>query len=664
MWTFVLPGRTVRRRYLKRGKSITLAAVTLAVLVLEPLSYSTALARTGGRISQPALRRESLRKYDVATSEDFQASLILANPGDVITLQAGALLRGNFFLPEKTRAGAGSDWITIRSSALDETLPPEGVRVTPADATAMATLESPNSQPALLTRSGAHHYRFEGIEFTIGLDVMLNYGIIRLGEGTETDSTLLPHDLVIDRCYIHGNPRADVSRGIALNSARTDIVNSYISDCHGLGFDTQAIAGWNGPGPFNIINNYLEAAGENVLFGGADPKIPNLVPADIEFRNNHCAKPLQWKEGIFAKPTGVVATGSDSAGALVAGSTYYYRISARGRAGYSTIANSIGSDETSVTLAPAQTASNLAWSQGDFATEFRVYRTSDPPSSPTRSWVYYSTSASLFNDVGDSLSARQDSAPPDSGTRWSVKNLFELKNARRVRIDGNVFENNWVDAQSGFGVLFTVRNQDGAAPWSVVEDVSFTNNILRHTAAGINMLGRDNLRPSEQLTGVQITGNVFDDVGGSQWGGNGRFLQITETVDVRVDHNTILQTGNIITAYGVPNQGFVFTNNIAPHNDYGIIGDGSSAGVLSIDKYFPGSSLKRNVIVGGQSSKYPRKNYYPATLDDVGFVDKGSGNYRLANTSPYKNAGTKGRDIGADLELVERAATRALQGLP
>ena len=660
----MLPGRAVRRRYLKRGKSIILAAVTLAVFVLEPLPYSTALARTGGRLSQPALRRESLRKYDVATSEDFQASLILANPGDVITLQAGALLRGNFFLPEKTKAGAGSDWITIRSSALDETLPPEGVRVTPADATAMATLESPNSQPVLMTLSGAHHYRFEGIEFTIGLDVMLNYGIIRFGEGTETDSTLLPHDLVIDRCYIHGNPTSDVSRGIALNSARTDIVNSYISDCHGLGFDTQAIAGWNGPGPFNIINNYLEAAGENVLFGGSDPKIPYLVPADIEFRNNHCAKPLKWKEGIFAKPTGVVATGSDSAGALVAGSTYYYRISARGRAGYSAIANSIGSDETSVTLTPAQTASNLAWSQGDFATEFRVYRTSDPPSSPTRSWVYYSTSASSFNDVGDSSSARQDSAPPDSGTRWSVKNLFELKNARRVRIDGNVFENNWVDAQSGFGVLFTVRNQDGAAPWSVVEGVSFTNNILRHTAAGINILGRDNLHPSEQVTGVEITGNVFDDVGGSQWGGNGRFLQITETVDVRVDHNTILQTGNIITAYGVPNQGFVFTNNIAPHNDYGIIGDGSSAGVLSIDKYFPASSLKRNVIVGGQSSKYPRKNYYPATLDDVGFVDKGSRNYRLANTSPYKNAGTNGRDIGADLEVVERASMRALQGLP
>jgi len=63
------------------------------------------------------------------------------------------------------------------------------------------------------------------------------------------------------------------------------------------------------------------------------------------------------------------------------------------------------------------------------------------------------------------------------------------------------------------------------------------------------------------------------------WGSNGRFLQVTETVDLRVDHNTILQTGNLITAYGVPTQGFVFTNNIALHNQYGIIGDGSSMAI-------------------------------------------------------------------------------------
>jgi hypothetical protein len=64
-----------------------------------------------------------------------------------------------------------------------------------------------------------------------------------------------------------------------------------------VGFDSQAICGVNGPGPFKIVNNYLEGSGENVMFGGADPAIRDLVPSDIEFRGNYCFKPLSWKIG-------------------------------------------------------------------------------------------------------------------------------------------------------------------------------------------------------------------------------------------------------------------------------------------------------------------------------------------------------------------------------
>ncbi len=52
--------------------------------------------------------------------------------------------------------------------------------------------------------------------------------------------------------------------------------NSYIDDVFSMS-DSQAIASFNAPGPVRIINNFLEATGENIMFGGADPKIPNLV---------------------------------------------------------------------------------------------------------------------------------------------------------------------------------------------------------------------------------------------------------------------------------------------------------------------------------------------------------------------------------------------------
>ena len=473
---------------------------------------------------------------NVPAGGNFQAALDTAQPGDTIVLQAGAVFTGNFVLPGKT----GSEWIIIRTSNLAG-VPIEGTRVAPGQAGAMPRIVTANAAPALATAPGAHNYRLVGLEIGIAATVGTNYGIVAFGDGSQTSLSLTPHDLVIDRCYIHGNSTGDVSRGVALNSAYSAVIDSNISGCHGLGFDTQAIAGWNGPGPFKIVNNYLEAAGENVMFGGADPHVPNLVPSDIEFRRNNCFKPISWN--------------------------------------------------------PAD--------------------------------------------------------PGYAGVHWSVKNLFELKNAQRVLIDGNVFEHCWVDGQTGFIIVFTPRNQDGTAPWSVVQDVTFTNNICRHAAAGIQFLGHDNNFPSQQEQRIKVRNNLFHDIGGTVWGGNGRLFQLVDgTADVHIDHNTGIQTSNIVTADGTAHTGFVYTNNITPHNDYGVMGSGHSIGNDSLNYYFPGCYFSKNVIISGPGSVYPSGNFFPAFINDVGFVDLLNDNYRLAVASPYKNAGTDGRDIGADQDAI------------
>ena len=92
-----------------------------------------------------------------------------------------------------------------------------------------------------------------------------------LGSGAATALSEVPHDIVVDRCYVHGTATADLQRGIVLNGARQAVVDSWVSDVHSADIDSQAILGWAGPGPFKIVNNYLEASGENVMFGGADP---------------------------------------------------------------------------------------------------------------------------------------------------------------------------------------------------------------------------------------------------------------------------------------------------------------------------------------------------------------------------------------------------------
>jgi hypothetical protein len=478
---------------------------------LPPVPYDATYARPTGRTIRV--------NGGSSAARDLQAALDKAEPGDVVELEAGASFVGNFTLPEKT----GDAWVTIRPSA-EVNLPSQGVRLTPAAAPSLPRIFTPNSEAAIRTAPRAHNYRLVGIEISVRDGVKQNGGLVLFGDGSGAERPdaqrspgVVPHDLVLDRCYVHGNQTGELQRGVALNSARSAVIDSYVSACHGVGYDTQAIAGWNGPGPFKIVNNYLEGAGENVMFGGSDPAIPNLVPSDIEFRNNYCVKPLSWK-----------------------------------------------ADD-----------------------------------------------------------------PGFAGTHWSVKNLFELKSARRVLVEGNVFDHNWTDAQSGFAILFTVRNQDGGAPWSVVEDVVFSHNVVRGVGAALNLLGRDYLHPSRQLKRVRIEQNLFEDVNGTRWGGNGCFLQMTDAPCVVVDHNSIFQTGNVIASYGSPNTDFVFTNNLTRNNEYGVTGDSVGPGKAALERYFPGAQFTGNLLAGGRRELYPAGNYFPPALDPA-------------------SAGRAGQPIGAD----------------
>ena len=496
-------------------------------------------------VREPAV--PSTTVVDVAPGGDLQQALDQAQPGDTIQLAAGATYTGPFTLPTKI----GSAFIVIRTSTPDSALPPPGTRIRTSDVPRLARVDASGGS-VFATAPGAHHYRFVGLEIAPTPGTFL-YNAVLLGDGTESTVDQQSHDIVIEHCYIHGDAVAGSRRGIAMNGVNVGVYDSILADFKEVGADSQALAGWSGAGPFTIVNNELEGAGENLMFGGADPSVPGLVPADIVVRHNHFFKPLSWK--------------------------------------------------------------------------------------------------------GDD--------PSYAGTHWSVKNLFELKNARRVLIEGNVFENDWTDAQTATAILFTVRNQDGTAPWSQIDHVTFRNNIVRHAGSGLSVLGYDNNFPSQQTTNVTIGNNLLYDLNGTTWGGFGAFvLMLNGTADVAIEHNTVFQSQHVLLADLLPNTGFVFADNIAPHNLYGVFGSGRASGNDSLDAYFPGSVFRRNVIPGAPASSYPTDNFYPASLGDVGFVDFSGGNYRLTASSAYKNAGTDGRDVGADIDAVEDATCGAVDGVP
>ncbi len=468
----------------------------------------------------------------VPASSDLQAVINAARPGDTIVLEAGATFTGSFVLPAKF----GDEWITITSSAASAL--PEGVRVTPSDAARMPRIVTPgNGQPVLTTDAFAHHFRFVGIEFTSAKAEALVYDLIQLGDGGtgQRSEAQIPHHLVFDRCFIHGSAAGTLKRGIALNSAHTEITNSYLSDFKAAGQDAQAIAGWNGSGNYLIANNHLEASGYPVIFGGSDVSVPDLVPSDIRILRNTFTRPLAWR-GVY-----------------------------------------------------------------------------------------------------------------------SVKNLFELKSARRVTVSGNLFENNWVDGQTGYAIVFTVRDEDGRVPHAVVEDVEFSHNIVRHSAAGLNFYGRE----GQGLQRVRVHNNLFEDIDGGRWGGNGRFILMDNVADVTFDHNTILNTGTLFYVYGVASERVNFTNNIARLTGYGIFGDGVGSGNRAVAAFLPNSSITRNLLTDGNFYlypwTYPEGNIGKETIDGGVFMDAAGGNYRLSPGSPYRGAGTDGKDLGCDMDALEAA---------
>ena len=477
---------------------------------------------------------------------DLQAAINAARPGDTILVAAGAVFTGEYTLPAK----GGTAYITIRSSAPDSSLPAAGVRITPSYTGSLAKIRGTQHGPAFRTVGAASYWRLQFLEILPSVSTNAA-NLLELGVAGSSQSTLssVPHHLVVDRCYIHGNASYGQRRGIALNSGDTQIINSYISDIKAIETDTQAIAGWNGPGPYLIENNHIEAAAENILFGGGDPSIPNMVPSNITIRRNLITKPIAW-----------------------------------------------------------MTAS------------------------------------------------------------WTVKNLIELKNADTVLIEGNIIENNWAAGQQGYSIVLTPRNQEGTAPWSVVQNIVVQNNIIRHMAAVFNILGHDDEQTSRQAANIYIRNNLIYDISTAystpQNAANGWFAVIGNGPrDIVIDHNTIDNDGNdTIAFYEAVSApwitsilGVVITNNLMRDNLYGIFGSNSQEGTVSLNAYAPGALVLRNAIAGADSL-YPPGNFFPTLAQwKADFVNRAAADYRLVSTSLSKNAGTDGKDIGVDMFTLNAA---------
>ncbi|HWY57542.1 MAG TPA: hypothetical protein VNZ03_23965 [Terriglobales bacterium] len=532
---------------------------------------------------------------EVHAGDDLQKAIDGSKCGDTLALQAGATFRGVFRLPNKPCDDAR--WIIVRTNTSDSNLPSEGTRITPCYAgvtslpgrpdfhcssakNVMAKVEfdGPGESGPILFLSGANHYRMIGLEVTRAKPQLHMRDLITPDQPRST-----AHHLVFDRLWIHGTAQDETKGGVHLNGVTyAAIVNSYFSDFHciaraGSCTDAQAVNGGGGDepgGPYKIFDNFLEASGENILFGGAPG---STTPADIEIRRNHFFKPLLWKPG-----------------------------------------------------------------QPGFVGSY----TGDP---------------------------------------YIVKNHFELKNAQRVLLEGNLLENCWGGfSQMGFSIVLTPANQGGKCPKCQVSDVTIRYNKVSHVGNGIAIgtgVGKL-MAASAGGERYSIHDVVFDDIDATAYKGFGAFtflLSVNPPINsVKIDHVTAFPSGPLLSILNLKDKlkNLTVTNNLLISGKRQIVGAGGGPTncvhlgddpAAALSNCIANPLVTLNLIIGGRGN-WPPGNIVVNDVAAAGiqdFHDGRGGDYRLCRqagngckkTSPGAKAASDGKDIGADIDAVEAAVS-------
>ncbi|MGO9401905.1 MAG: hypothetical protein ACLPVW_00380 [Terriglobales bacterium] len=530
---------------------------------------------------------------NVSAGGDLQTAIDNAECGDTITLQAGATYSSLLKLPAKNCDD--QHWIIIRTSAADTALPAEGTRVTPCyggvdSLPNRPAYSCPNPEHVLATISysikngsspvvfanGANHYRLVGLEITRPVD---KSPVVALLSPAQNGTASY---IVIDRCWIHGTAQDETRHAVALaGMTNVAVVESYINDLHctavsGTCTDSTTIGGGGGnnaTGPWKIENNFLEAAGENILFGGSPATI---VPADITIDHNHLYKVPNWQKGS---------------------------------------ANFVGGY---------------------------------------------------------------------SGDPFVVKNHLEIKNGARILFEDNILEYSWGGfSQAGQSILITPRNdynkgtkQGNLCAVCEATDITIRFNRISHTGAVFN-IGN----PAVDGMGAQASERysvhdvVADDIEAKHYkGGGGLFLVGNEWPNKTLHNLSIRHVTGFPDSVGhllaVTNDlhypemyAFTFQDNLVVVPTYPVWSAGGPDNCANADvpmsvisACFETYTFTNNVLAAVTKAfppdKWPSGNFFPATVNDVGFVnynDGNGGNYQLQANSPYKGKASDGTDPGANI---------------
>jgi hypothetical protein len=249
--------------------SAKLLALPVSVL-LSLAPQPRPLSRIADDVDKLATERRARQETIVPCGKPLQPVVNAAKAGDTILLQPQCRYVGRLTL------GAKSGVVRLTTLRLPDR------RIGPSDATLLPILASGGAQE-VIDGVNAANWLLDGIQLEARTDGLGDVVILQ-------DAV----NVTLSRVLIVGGANGQ-KRGIRGNGKAITLRRSYIANMWRTGQDSQAFCAWDGAGPYVIEDNYLEAASENIMFGGADSKSADRIPADILIEGNLLNKNLAWK---------------------------------------------------------------------------------------------------------------------------------------------------------------------------------------------------------------------------------------------------------------------------------------------------------------------------------------------------------------------------------
>jgi len=119
--------------------------------------------------------------------------------------------------------------------------------------------------------------------------------VVQVGSQAATSADAQPHRVRFEDVEVWATPTGG-HRGFALHGSDITLERVRVDGFVESGRDSQAVWINNGPGPYSLLDCYLEASGENIMVGGGPVAIPDCVPSDITIRGNTLFKPQAWRQ--------------------------------------------------------------------------------------------------------------------------------------------------------------------------------------------------------------------------------------------------------------------------------------------------------------------------------------------------------------------------------